>query len=77
MMTLKHYIVCVNQRQARKDAADRQAIIESLEDQLKKGPKSLVGNKGYRRYLKVEKAAPDQGRTPVRMDRHQGGFPRF
>jgi len=51
----KRYIVCLNQRQARKDAADRQAIIESLEDQLKKGAKSLVGNKGYRRYLKVEK----------------------
>ena len=51
----KRYIVCLNQRQARKDAADRQAIIESLGDQLKKGAKSLVGNKGYRRYLKVEK----------------------
>lgn len=51
----KRYIVCLNQRQARKDAADRQAIIEALEDQLKKGAKSLVGNKGYRRYLKVEK----------------------
>ena len=49
------YIVCLNERQARKDAADRQAIIESLEDQLKKGAKSLVGNKGYRKYLKVEK----------------------
>ena len=49
------YIVCLNERQARKDAADRQAIIESLEDQLKKGTKSLVGNKGYRKYLKVEK----------------------
>ena len=51
----KRYIVCLNQRQARKDAADRQAIIDSLEDQLKKGAKSLVGNKGYRRYLRVEK----------------------
>ena len=51
----KRYIVCLNQRRARKDTADRQAIIESLEDQLKKGAKSLVGNKGYRRYLKVEK----------------------
>jgi transposase len=49
------YIVCLNERQARKDAADRQAIIECLEDQLKKGVKSLVGNKGYRKYLKVEK----------------------
>jgi hypothetical protein len=49
------YIVCVNSRQARKDAADRNAIIESLQEQLKKGPKSLVGNKGYRKYLKMER----------------------
>ena len=51
----KRYIVCFNTRQARKDAADRQAIIASLEEQLKKGPKSLVGNKGYRKYLKIDK----------------------
>ena len=42
----KRYIVCVNLRQA---------IIESLKQQLKKGAKSLVGNKGYRRYLKLTK----------------------
>jgi transposase len=51
----QRYIVCLNDRQARKDAADRQAIIESLKEQLKKGAKSLVGNKGYRKYLKLEK----------------------
>jgi transposase len=51
----KRYIVCLNTRQARKDAADRDAIIASLKEQLKKGPKSLVGNKGYRKYLKVDK----------------------
>lgn len=51
----KRYIVCMNPRQARKDAADRKAIIESLKAQLKKGPKSLVGNKGYRRYLAIDK----------------------
>ena len=49
------YIVCVNSRQARKDAADREAIIDSLKEQLKKGPKNLVGNKGYRKYLKLDK----------------------
>ena len=49
------YIICVNSRQARKDAADREAIIDSLKVQLKKGPKSLVGNKGYRKYLKLDK----------------------
>ncbi len=51
------YIICLNERQARKDAADRQAIIESLKKQLKKGPKVLVGNKGYRKYLKVQKGS--------------------
>jgi len=49
------YIVCVNSRQAREDAADRQAIVSALKEQLKKGAKSLVGNKGYRRYLKIAK----------------------
>ena len=53
----QRYIVCLNERQARKDAADRQAIIKSLKEQLKKGPGSLVGNKGYRRYLKLEKGS--------------------
>jgi len=53
----RRYIVCFNERQARKDAADRQAIIESLKEQLKKGAGSLVGNKGYRRYLKMEKGS--------------------
>lgn len=51
------YIVCVNSRQQRKDAADRQAIIDALSEQIKKGPKSLVGNKGYRKYLKIEKGS--------------------
>jgi transposase len=51
----RRYIVCLNTRQARKEAADRQAIIDALKVQLKKGAKSLVGNKGYRRYLKMTK----------------------
>jgi len=51
----KRYIVCLNSRQARKDARDRKAIIASLKEQLKKGPKSLIGNKGYRKYLKLDK----------------------
>lgn len=48
----RRYVVCLNEDQKKKDAADREAILAALGDQLKKGPKSLVGNKGYRRYLK-------------------------
>jgi hypothetical protein len=51
----KRYIVCVNSRQARKDALDREAIVESLRSRLKNGRKSLVGNKGYRRYLRMHR----------------------
>ena len=47
----RRYIVCLNEDEARKDAADREAIVASLREQLRRGVKSLVGNKGYRRYL--------------------------
>jgi len=51
----RRYIVCLNTRQARKDAADREAIVASLNEKLRTNPKSLIGNKGYRRYLKLER----------------------
>jgi transposase len=51
----KRYIVCLNPKQARKDARDRQAIIDSLQEKIKSNPKSLIGNKGYRKYLKIDK----------------------
>jgi transposase len=52
----RRYIVCLNEEQRRKDAADRQAIVEHLREQLKRGDKDLIGNKGYRKYLQVTKA---------------------
>jgi hypothetical protein len=47
----RRYIVCLNDDEARKDATDREAIVTALREQLRSGDKSLVGNKGYRRYL--------------------------
>jgi hypothetical protein len=51
----RRYIVCLNEKQLRKDVADREMIIEGLAKKLKTDPKSLVGNKGYRKYLKVDR----------------------
>lgn len=48
---IRRYVVCQNEEQAKKDRADREAIVECLREQLKHGDKSLVGNKGYRKYL--------------------------
>src|ERR1700736_4555720 len=50
----RRYVVCLNEEERRKDAHDREAIVAHLKEQLRNGDKSLVGNKGYRRYLKVE-----------------------
>jgi hypothetical protein len=53
----RRYIVCYNPQEAAKDAAERQAILKALEDKLKQGAKSMIGNRGYRRFLKVERGA--------------------
>jgi transposase len=47
----RRYVVCYNAEQARKDAHDRAAIVAALRQALRAGDKSLVGNRGYRRYL--------------------------
>jgi transposase len=49
------YIVCLNVKQARKEALDREVIVSALKEQLKKNPKALIGNKGYRKYLKLDR----------------------
>jgi len=47
----RRFVICHNSEQAEKDRHDREAIVAALEDQLKHGAKSLVGNRGYRKYL--------------------------
>lgn len=48
----RRYIVCRNEAEAEKDRRDRQAVVEGLEKQLRKGDKALIGNSAYRRYLR-------------------------
>jgi hypothetical protein len=50
----RRYVVCVNAEQVEHDRAAREAIVANLREHLHQGDKALVGNKGYRRYLKVE-----------------------
>src|SRR3954454_9680690 len=47
------YIVCRNEAEAEKHAADRQAIVAALDQQLTRGDKALIGNSAYRRYLRA------------------------
>jgi transposase len=48
----RRYVVCLNDEQVKKDRADREAIVSALREQVKQNAKSMVGNKGYRKYLK-------------------------
>jgi hypothetical protein len=53
----RRYVVCVNEEQTQEDRRKRAEIVAALREQLRAGDKSLVGNKGYRRYLKVSGAS--------------------
>ena len=60
MVGEKRYIVCRNEAEANKDAADRAAVLEGLERQLKKGDKALIGNSAYRRLLRASGKTTDK-----------------
>jgi transposase len=49
----RRYVVCLNEDQATKDRHDREAILAALKGVLKQGDKALIGNRGYRRYVKA------------------------
>src|SRR4029453_17023533 len=46
-------IVGRNEAEAAKDAADRQAIVSALDQQLTRGAKGLIGNSAYGRSLPI------------------------
>lgn len=57
----RRYVVCFNPEEAKRDAAARAAIIDSLRTKLQQGDKELVGNAGYRRFL----ATPREGHFEI------------
>ena len=52
----RRYVVCFNPEEAKRDAAVREAILDSLRHKLKAGDKQLIGNAGYRRFLATPQA---------------------
>ena len=49
----KRYVVCQNPQEAERDRLARQAMVSDLERKIAESPSSLIGNTGYRRYLKA------------------------
>jgi Transposase DDE domain len=57
----RRYVVCFNSEEARRDAATREAILDSPRTKLQQGDKGLAGNAGYRRFL----ATPNDGHFEI------------
>jgi transposase len=72
----RRYIVCLNEEEAATDRAAREAILERLQERIdKQGAKSLVGNKGYARFLKMQRGSVQIDQEAVQADaRYDGKF---
>jgi Transposase DDE domain len=68
----QRYVVCLNEDQASKDRHDREAIVAALKAALKQGDKQLIGNRGYRKFVKAsgERFALDEDKikAEARLD---------
>jgi hypothetical protein len=72
----RRYVVCLNEEEAAKDRAAREAIVERLQERIStQGVKSLVGNKGYARFLKIQRGSVQIDQEAVQADaRYDGKF---
>ncbi len=65
----RRYVVCRNPNEPKADQASREALLEKLERTLAEhGPKAVIGNRGYSRFLKFARGAVSIIRKAVERD---------
>jgi hypothetical protein len=69
----RRYVVCRNPVEVKKDAAARQALVAKLEEAITQGPKSMIGNKGFARFMHVNKGAVSLDRDAIDADARLDG----
>jgi hypothetical protein len=70
----RRYVICRNPQEALKDAAAREAILGKLRQTVEKqGPKAVIGNKGFARFLKVAKGGVSIDEAAVQRDARLDG----
>ena len=69
----RRYVVCRNSAEAKKDAAAREAILAKLEATLHHGPKAVIGNKGFARFVRVAQGSVTINRAAVAADARLDG----
>lgn len=71
----ERYVICLNPEQERKDKHTREEIVTKLQKKLNQETGQLIGNRGYRRYLKITRASVtlDDGRI-AQESRYDGKY---
>jgi hypothetical protein len=68
------YVVCLNEEEAKKDKTARESMLKALGEKLAKGgPKALLGNRGYARFLKTRRGAWEIDDEAVKKDERLDG----
>jgi len=70
----RRYLVCFNPEEAERERREREEMVRELEEKLKSGGlKGLIGNRGYRRYLKVKGSAVEIDREVLEEEARYDG----
>jgi len=70
----QRYILTYNSEEAKKEWQEREQIVQSLKDKLAAGEaKSFIGNKGYRRFLRLEKECIQLDEAQVKREARYDG----
>ncbi len=70
----RRYLVCFNPEEAERERVEREEMVRKLEEKLKSGGlKGLIGNRGYRRYLRVKGAEVTIDREVLEEERRYDG----
>jgi hypothetical protein len=71
----RRYVACRNPSEVVKDAAAREALLAKLQDTLAHhGPKSVIGNHGFARFVKMAKGSVNLDPEAVERDRRFDGL---
>jgi len=74
LVGVKRYVVCRNPVEARKDKAAREALLEQLQRTIsEKGPKAVIGNRGYARFVRIAKGSVTINAEAVEADARLDG----
>jgi len=71
---VKRFVVCRNPGEAKKDRATREALLEQLRRTIsEKGPKAVIGNRGYARFVRIAKGSVTINQEEVEADARLDG----